>query len=72
MTKTTFDRVITRQQAARLLGVSVKTLRRIEDRRELQPVRVSDRVWGYRNSALQRYLYDRTRAEPCSDPPWNG
>jgi len=65
MAQTPFDRVIPRREAARLLGVSTKTLQRIEDRRELQPIRISDRVWGYRRSALQRYIHERTQVVPA-------
>jgi len=53
---------ITRVEAAKLLGVSIKTMKRIEQRKELQPVRITDRVVGYRESDLKRYLHERTAA----------
>ena len=55
-----FDPVLTRKEAAKLLGVTTRTLRNIEARGELQPVYVTSRIVGYRDSALRRYLYERT------------
>ena len=55
-----FDQVRPRKDAATLLGVTTRTLRNIEARGELQPVYVTSRIVGYRDSALRRYLYERT------------
>ena len=52
--------VHTRKEAAKLLGVTTRTLRNMEARGELQPVYVTSRIVGYCDSALRRYLYERT------------
>jgi predicted DNA-binding transcriptional regulator AlpA len=57
------DYVRTRQEAAQILGVSVRTLRRIELRGEAPPrIRVTERVIGYRDSAINEFLTSRTAA----------
>jgi hypothetical protein len=65
MTTESFDRVYTRKQAATLLGVSVGTVLNLERRGLLTPVHVSDRLIGYRDSNLRRYLYEQTRPRPA-------
>jgi predicted DNA-binding transcriptional regulator AlpA len=54
------DYVHTRKETARILGVSVKTLTRIEARGELPRVQISPRIIGYRNSEIEKFLTSRT------------
>jgi len=58
-----FDYVRSRQETARILGISLRTLQRMEARGELPPrIRVSDRIFGYRESAINQFLSARTAA----------
>jgi predicted DNA-binding transcriptional regulator AlpA len=54
------DRIHTRRETAKLLRVSVRTLRRMEVRGELPPrIRISDRIFGYRQSQIDSWLASR-------------
>jgi predicted DNA-binding transcriptional regulator AlpA len=55
-----FDCVHTRKRTAEILGVSVKTLTRIEARGELPRVQISPRIIGYRNSEIEKFLTAKT------------
>ena len=55
------DPVITRKEAAKILGVSVTTLQRLEKAGELQPIYVTERIIGYRESAIRRRIYENTK-----------
>jgi len=59
--KTEFEGLITRKEAAAILRCSITTLKRIERRKELQPIQITPLIIGYRQSDLQRYIYDRTK-----------
>ncbi|HEY6700560.1 MAG TPA: helix-turn-helix domain-containing protein [Pseudolabrys sp.] len=54
------DYVHTRKETARILGVSVKTLQRMEARGELPRVQISPRIIGYRHSVIEKFLDART------------
>ena len=57
------DCVRSRKQTAQILGVSVRTLSRMEMRGEAPPrIRVTERVIGYRDSAINEFLTSRTAA----------
>jgi hypothetical protein len=58
---TDFEGFVTRAEAAELLRCSIKTLKRIEQLKQLQPVQLTERVIGYRQSDLRRYLHERTK-----------
>jgi hypothetical protein len=54
------DCVRNRKEAARMLGdCSVRHLRKMEDRGELQPIQISPRIIGYRDRALRLFIHDR-------------
>jgi len=55
------DRVVPRKEAAELLGVSIKTLQRLEKLKQLQPIYITDRIIGYRESAIRRRIYENTK-----------
>jgi len=55
------DLVLTRRETAERLRISLRTLTRMERDRKLPPrVRLSDRIFGYRTSAIESYLDART------------
>jgi predicted DNA-binding transcriptional regulator AlpA len=57
------DYVRTRKQVAEFLGISLRTLQRMESRGEIPGrIRVSDRIYGYRQSTIDRFLASRTAA----------
>jgi predicted DNA-binding transcriptional regulator AlpA len=57
------DFVRSRKDTAKILGISVRTLQRMEGRGEMPPrIRVSDRIFGYRDSAINEFLTARTGA----------
>jgi predicted DNA-binding transcriptional regulator AlpA len=58
--KNGIDYVRTRREAARILGCSVNTIKRIEKRGEIARTQISPRIIGYRQSAIDRYLAERT------------
>lgn len=57
-----FDRAVPRKEAAKLLGVCIRTMRNLELRGELQPIYITTKNIGYRDSALRRFLFERTGA----------
>jgi predicted site-specific integrase-resolvase len=54
------DCVRTRKETAERLRISVRTLSRMERRGEIQRIRISDRIFGYRDSAIEKFLEERT------------
>jgi predicted DNA-binding transcriptional regulator AlpA len=55
------DLILTRPEVAQRLRISVRTLSRMENRGDLTGrIRISDRIFGYRNSAIERFLANRT------------
>lgn len=54
------DYVRTRKEAAKFLGISIRTLTRIEARGELRRVQISPRIIGYRNSEIEKFLTAKT------------
>ncbi len=57
------DYVRSRQETAKLLGVCVRTLRRMEQRGEAPArTKITDRIIGYRDSAIKKFLDARTAA----------
>ena len=60
MDRQPFDKVWTRAEAADFLGCSVKTVIKFERTGLLQPIFISDRIIGYRDSNLRRFVYERT------------
>jgi predicted DNA-binding transcriptional regulator AlpA len=55
------DRVLSRRQYAGILGVTLRTLSRYEKAGNAPPrTRLSDRRWGYRRSAVDRFLSANT------------
>lgn len=57
------DRIRSRKQVAEQLGISTRTLDRLHERGELPPrVKISDRLVGYRASAIEQYLQSRTQS----------
>ena len=55
------DRVLSRRQYAEILGVTLRTLSRYEKAGNAPPrTRLSDRRWGYRQSAVDRFLSANT------------
>ena len=55
------DCVHPRREAARILGCSIETLRRLEAAGELPRVQITTRIVGYRDSVLRRFMHDRTK-----------
>lgn len=62
MTTKQDDFLLSRQEAAERLNISVQTLTRLQERGELKRVQVSDRRVGYRNSDVAKFLAARARA----------
>jgi predicted DNA-binding transcriptional regulator AlpA len=61
MTNLDFDQLRSRSEFARLLGVSVDTLKAMERRGEAPPrIQVSPKVVAYRDSDIQKFLSART------------
>ena len=56
------DYVRSRKQAAEILGVSLRTLRRLELAGELRVTQISQRIKGYRDSVLTKFIEERTAA----------
>ena len=55
-----FDRVLTSHEAARLLGIHVRSLRRlVHDGEAPERVKLSQRRFGFRMSAIDRWLAER-------------
>jgi hypothetical protein len=53
------DCVHPRREAARMLGCSVETLRRLEASGQLPRIQITPRVVGYRDSVL--FMHERTK-----------
>ena len=62
MKDASIDYIRSRKEVAKLLGVSVRTLARIEARGELPTVRITPRIIGYRASEIEKFLAARTAA----------
>jgi predicted DNA-binding transcriptional regulator AlpA len=57
------DPVLTRKETAQALRICIRTLTRLEQERKLPPrIKLSDRLYGYRRSAIEQYLASRTVA----------
>jgi len=57
------DAVRSRQEVAEILGISTRTLSRLEVSGQMPPrVRVSDRRFGYRDSAINKFIAEREGA----------
>jgi predicted DNA-binding transcriptional regulator AlpA len=57
------DFVVMPKKTAKILGVSVRTLRRMQDRGEAPPrVKITERMFGYRHSEILKFLEARTVA----------
>ena len=57
------DFIRTRKETAERLRVSLRTLRRMEVRGALPPrIRISDRIYGYRDSEISAFLNSRVGA----------
>jgi predicted DNA-binding transcriptional regulator AlpA len=55
------DFIRTRKETAQRLRVSLRTLQRMESRGEAPPrIRITDRIFGYRDSAIDKFLASRT------------
>ena len=55
------DFVLRREEAARVLGISTRTLTRLEKIGKAPPrTTISERCFGYRQSSLTEYLNQRT------------
>jgi len=48
-------------EAARMLGCSVETLRRLEASGQLPRIQITPRIVGYRDSVLRRFMHERTK-----------
>jgi predicted DNA-binding transcriptional regulator AlpA len=58
---TAIDFIRTRKETAQRLRVSLRTLQRMESRGEAPPrIRITDRIFGYRDSAIDKFLASRT------------
>lgn len=59
----TIDFVRGRAETAKILGISVRTLTRMEARGEAPPrVKITTRVIGYRDTEIKKFLDARTAA----------
>lgn len=59
----TIDYVRPRKETAKILGVSTRTLRRMEVRGQAPArVKITDKIIGYRDSAINEFLKSRTVA----------
>lgn len=47
------------QETAERLGVSVRTLRRMELRKEISAIQITDRCKGFRDSEIEKFLNAR-------------
>jgi predicted DNA-binding transcriptional regulator AlpA len=55
------DFIRTRKETAQRLRVSLRTLQRMESRGEAPPrIKITDRIYGYRDSAIDAFLRSRT------------
>jgi predicted site-specific integrase-resolvase len=53
------DFVRRREETARRLGISMKTLSRIQKRGEVESTKITDRIVGFRDSAINKILNSR-------------
>lgn len=58
------DRIVRKSEAARLLGVSLTSLWRLETLGLIRAVSVLPGLAGFRESELQAFVESRERAEP--------
>lgn len=58
------DRIIRRNEAARLLGCSPTSLWRIERNGDLRAVQITRALTGFLESEIQRFIESRRRVEP--------
>jgi len=58
------DRIVRKSEAARLLGVSLTSLWRLEREGSLRAVSVLPGLAGFKESELQAFVESRERAEP--------
>ena len=57
------DPVLTRKDIAKALRISIRTLTRLQQDRKLPPrIKLTDRLYGYRRSAIEQCLAIRTAA----------
>jgi predicted DNA-binding transcriptional regulator AlpA len=56
------DFIRTRQETAERLRVSLRTLTRMEQRGDLPRIKISDRIYGFRDSAIDAFLKSRESA----------
>ncbi|GAB2778066.1 hypothetical protein HNQ93_001708 [Hymenobacter luteus] len=65
------DEVLTTRQAAAYIGLSEEALRRARRVGRIQGVRLNEKDWGFRRSALDQYprRYFRTSFRPGPLPP---
>ena len=61
MSETYVDFVHRRKATAKILGISERTVMRLDAEGRLKRVQITDRIVGYRDSTLRRYLTDNTR-----------
>jgi hypothetical protein len=59
-----FDRVWPRKEAAKMLGVSVASVRKMQRLGILTPIWVTQRCIGYRDSQIRRLVHERTGQPP--------
>jgi hypothetical protein len=55
------DKVYTRKQVAELLGTSVRTVQRLDQRGILRRTQITPKIVGYRDSIVRRFLDEQTR-----------
>jgi predicted DNA-binding transcriptional regulator AlpA len=61
--KSAVDFVRTRKEAAQILRVSIRTLSRMEkDGKAPKRTKITDRIYGYRDSSIAEFLNCRTAA----------
>jgi predicted DNA-binding transcriptional regulator AlpA len=59
--QTPIDYVRNRKETAKRIGISVRTLQRMESRGEIGPrIQITDRIIGYRDSTIDKFLAART------------
>jgi predicted DNA-binding transcriptional regulator AlpA len=62
----TDDPIRTRSEAAQMMRISVRTLKRMEAQGRMPPrINITERIFGYRDSALRAYLDARTSPVPA-------
>jgi excisionase family DNA binding protein len=65
---TLLEKFYLRKDAAKLLGISVDTLIRLEHKGELRAVFITPNRAGYRESDLKRYIWNRQHADTGRRP----